>query len=174
MLRLVMEAQHEVMNRKGQGGHADTRPYILVVGELPEVLKTLNGRDTDRVRSALELIGGLSGRKHGVVTVMLAQSRTHAVIGSVAMRNLVPASTVFRMRPEEAERMTELRLGYWKAVGPDPLDLEPGEFYVVGIDSGAVRVRVSALPPTRNSHPPPPYFHPLPGHFHTAGRALPR
>lgn len=99
VLRLVMEAQHEVMNRKGQGGHADTRPYILVVGELPEVLKTLNGRDTDRVRSALELIGGLSGRKHGVVTVMLAQSWTHAALGSVAMRNLVPTSTVFRVRP---------------------------------------------------------------------------
>jgi hypothetical protein len=146
VLRLVMEAQHEWMNRKGQGGHADTRHYILVVDELPEVLKTLNGRDTDRVRSALELIGGLSGCKHGVVTVMLAQSWTHAGDWVHGHAQPGPGQHCVPYAPGGGRAHDRIAAWLLEAVGPDPLDLEPDEFYAVGIDSGAVRVRV---PPSR-------------------------
>lgn len=149
VLRLVMDAQHELMNRKAQGGRADTRPYILVIDELPECLRVLNARDTDRLRGALELIG-FSGRKHSVIAVMLSQSWMQSAIGGTLLRNLIPGSCVFRMRGDEAFRMTGLKPSYWATAGPDTLDLQPGEFYACGIDSsGTPRVRVPALPPTR-------------------------
>ena len=56
------------------------------------------------------------------------------------------------MRSDEAFYMTNLKAPYWRAAGPDHLDLEPSQFYAVGIDSGAVHVRVPEVPshsPTR-------------------------
>jgi hypothetical protein len=149
LFRLVVDAQHELMTRKGQGALADTRPYVVVVDELPECLRVLSSRDSAQLQSALELIGGLSGRKHAVSVIMLGQSWSKAVVGSTAMRNLITSSTVFRMRSDEAFYMTNLKSHYWRAAGPDPLELEPGMFYAVGIDSGAVLARVPALPPSR-------------------------
>jgi hypothetical protein len=152
VLRIILDAKRELMSRRDQGLRADTRPYVVVVDELPECLRVLNRRDTDELRDALELIGGFKGRKHSVVTIMLAQSWTQAVIGSTTMRNLIPASAVFQQRSEEAEKMCGIKPGYWRTVGPDPFDLEKGTFYAVGIDSGAVRVRVPEVP----SHSLPP------------------
>lgn len=157
VLGLVVDAQHELMTRKGQGAHADTRPSEVVVDELPECLRVLSRHDSGRLQSALELIGGLSGRKHSVSVIMLGQSWSKAVVGSTAMRNLITSSAVFRMRSDEAKSMINLRAEYWRAAGPDPLDLEPGMFYAVGIDSGAVLARVPELPlatrtPARDFH----------------------
>jgi hypothetical protein len=152
VLRLVLDAQHELMTRKGQGSHADRRPYIVAIDELPECLRVLNGHDSGLLRDALELIGGFSGRKHSMAVIMLGQSWSKSVVGSTAIRNLITSSAVFRMRSDEAFYMTNLKAHYWRAAGPDPLDLEPGQFYAVGIDSGAVRVRVPEVPshsPTR-------------------------
>ena len=170
MLRLVLNAQHELMNRKD---HADARPYVVAVDELPECLRVLNRHDSERLQSALELIGGLKGRKYGVSVIMLGQSWAKAVVGSTAMRNLITSSAVFRMRGDEAKYMTNLRADYWRTAGPDPFDLEPGMFYAVGIDSGAVLARVPKLPdatraPARESH-----FEPLPGHFAATSSAYP-
>lgn len=169
VLRLVLNAQHELMTRRDQGTYADGRPYVLVVDEVPEMLRVLNARDTGRLRDALELIGGLKGRKLGVAVVLLGQGWGQAVIGSTTMRDLVPAGAVFRMRTEQAERMCGIKPGYWRAVGPEPFDLQPGEFYVVGVDTGAVRVRVPALPiaPARAELPP------TSPHFPGTSRALP-
>src|SRR5262249_9441103 len=41
VLRLVLNAQHELMNRRDQRAYADTRPYVVVVDELPECLRVL-------------------------------------------------------------------------------------------------------------------------------------
>ena len=161
VLRLIEDARHELMTRKGQGPHADTRPYVLCVDELPECLRVLNARDTGRLRDALELIG-FSGRKHRVSVIMLGQSWSKTVVGSTAVRNLITSSAVFRMRSDEAFYMTNLKAQYWRTAGPDTLDLEPGTFYAVGIDSGAVRVRVPELPSTRAHAMLPPTSGPLP------------
>jgi len=175
VLRLVLDAQHELMNRRDQRSHADPRPYVLVVDEVPEMLRVLNARDTGRLRDALELIGGLKGRKLGVAVVMLAQGWGQAIIGSTTMRDLIPAGAVFRMRAEQAERMCGIKPGYWRAVGPDPIDLQPGEFYAVGIDSGAVRVRVPEVPPHSPMRAPAheSHFPPHPGHFSPTSQPLP-
>lgn len=121
----------------------------MAIDELPECLRVLNGHDSGLLRDALELIGGFSGRKHSMAVIMLGQSWSKSVVGSTAIRNLITSSAVFRMRSDEAFYMTNLKAHYWRAAGPDPLDLEPGTFYAVGIDSGAVRVRVQRCPRTR-------------------------
>jgi hypothetical protein len=141
-----MDAQDELMTRKGHGASADTRPYVVVADELPECLQVLNGHDGGPLQSALEPIGGLSGRKHAVSVIMLGQSWSKAVVGSTAMRNLITSSAVFRMRSDKAFYMTNLKSRCWRVAGPDPLDLEPGMFNAVGIDSGAVLGRVPELP----------------------------
>ncbi len=148
VLRLVLDAQHELMTRQGQGANADPRPYVVAIDEVPECLRVLNRHDSGLLQSALELIGALKGRKHAVSVIMLGQSWTKAVIGSTAARNLITSSAVFRMRSDEAKSMTNLRAEYWRTAGPDTIDLEPGMFYAVGIDSGAVLARVPELPST--------------------------
>ena len=173
VLRLVLDAQHELMTRQGQGGHADTRPYVVAVDEVPECLRVLNRHDSGRLQSALELIGGFKGRKYGVSVIMLGQSWQKAVVGSTAMRNLITSSAVFRMRSDEAHHMTNLRADYWRAAGPDPFDLEPGMFYAVGIDSGAVLARVPELPVPTRTHARESHFPPLPGHFPPTSPPLP-
>ena len=35
VLRLVLDAQHELMSRKGHGSHPERRPYIVAIDELP-------------------------------------------------------------------------------------------------------------------------------------------
>ena len=111
--------------------------------EFPELIRLLNDGDVERLRVALEVIGGLSGRKFNVAVVVMGQSWQRSVVGSTALRNLVPTSAVFRMQSREAFTMTGLRSEYWET---DPLMLQPGEGYICGITSGAVRVRVPELP----------------------------
>jgi hypothetical protein len=41
VLRMVLDAQHELMIRRDQGPHADPRPYVVVVDEVPEMLRVL-------------------------------------------------------------------------------------------------------------------------------------
>ena len=173
VLRLVLNAQHELLTRKGQGPHADRRPYIVAIDELPECLRTLNAHDSGLLRDALELVGGFSGRKHSMAVIMLGQSWSKSVVGSTAIRNLITSSAVFRMRSDEAFYMTNLKAQYWRAAGPDPLDLEPGHCYIVGVDSGAVRVRVPALPPTRARVELPPASTHFPATSHVLPHPLP-
>lgn len=98
---------------------------------------------TKRLRVALEVIGGFSGRKFHVAVIVMGQSWMRSVIGSTAIRNVVPTAAVFRMRADEARAVSGLRSEYWET---DALMVEPGEGYMCGLTSGAVRVRVPALP----------------------------
>lgn len=143
ILSQVTGAYAELQRRKALGEAGDTRPYVAIVDEFPELVRLLNDRDLERLRVALEVVGGFSGRKFHVAVIVLGQSWMRSVIGSTAIRNLVTTAAVFRMRSDEARAMSGLRAEYWER---DTLLLEPGEGYMCGLTSGAVRVRVPELP----------------------------
>lgn len=146
--RLIKEqvetAALEIQSRKHS---TDRRPLVVVVDELPEQIRLLGDRDRARLREALEIIG-FGGRKFGVSVILLAQSWTRAVVGGTAVRNLVPAAGIFRMRRDEALAMSGIRAESWP---DDPLSLPPGEAYLVGVSSDISRIRVPALPSTLRS-----------------------
>ncbi len=139
ILALVATAAHEIQARKV--GHPAAHPVIVVVDELPEQIRLLGDRDRERLREALEVLG-FSGRKFGVSVILLAQSWTRATIGGTAVRNLVPAAAIFRMRRDEALTMSGLTADRWP---DDPLNLPPGEAYLVGVGSDIARIRVPSL-----------------------------
>ncbi len=139
ILALVATAAQEIQARKV--GHPAAHPVIVVVDELPEQIRLLGDRDRERLREALEVLG-FSGRKFGVSIILLAQSWTRATIGGTAVRNLVPAAAIFRMRRDEALAMSGIRAESWP---DDPLNLPPGEAYLVGVGSDIARIRVPAL-----------------------------
>jgi hypothetical protein len=133
---LVETAAQEIQARKH--GAPSAHPLIVVVDELPEQVRLLGDRDRERLRTALEILG-FSGRKFNVSTLLMSQSWTRAVIGGTAVRNLVPAAAIFRMRRDEALAMSGLRAESWP---DDPLNLPPGEAYLVGVGSGITRIVV--------------------------------
>lgn len=135
----IAEAHAELERREQLGDARGLPPYVAVVDEFPELLRRLNDRDEARLRDALLVIGGLSGRKFKVATIVMGQSWKNSVVGSTEMRDLVGAQAVFRMRKDEALLMTNLRSDYWN---PDPLLLQKGEAFICGVVSGAVLVRV--------------------------------
>lgn len=59
--------------------------------------RTEADRDRVRLRDELLVIGGLSGRKFRVATIVMGQSWKGAVVDSTEMRALVGAQAVFRM-----------------------------------------------------------------------------
>lgn len=133
---LVETAAQEIQARKH--GSPSAHPLIVVVDELPEQVRLLGDRDRERLRTALEVLG-FSGRKFNVSTLLMSQSWTRAVVGGTAVRNLVPAAAIFRMRRDEALAMSGLRAESWP---DDPLNLPPGEAYLVGVGSGITRIQV--------------------------------
>ncbi len=135
----VMAAWAELERREQLGDIRGLPPYVAIVDEFPELLRRLDDRDEVRLRDALLVIGGLSGRKFKVATIVMGQSWKNSVVGSTEMRDLVGAQAVFRMRKDEALIMTNLRSDYWN---PDPLLLQKGEAFICGVVSGAVLVRV--------------------------------
>jgi len=139
---LVETTAAEIQTRKYT---PSTRPVVCVVDELPTQIRLLGDRDRERLREALEIIG-FSGRKFAVSVILLAQSWTRAVVGGTAIRNLVPAAAIFRMRRDEALSMSGMRAESWP---DDPLNLPPGEAYLVGVGSDIKRIRVPALPAAR-------------------------
>jgi hypothetical protein len=139
ILTLVESAAQEIQARKH--GASAAHPVIAVVDELPEQIRLLADRDRQRLREALEVLG-FSGRKFGVSIILLAQSWTRATIGGTAVRNLVPAAAIFRMRRDEALAMSGIRAESWP---DDPLHLPPGEAYLVGVGSDIARIRVPSL-----------------------------
>jgi hypothetical protein len=139
---LVENAAQEVQARKHcPVASTGSQPVVVVVDELPELIRLLGGRDRERLRTALELLG-FSGRKFDVSALLMSQSWTRAVIGGTEVRNLVPAAAVFRMRRDEALAMSGIRAEGWR---DDPLSLPPGEAYIVGVGSDISRIRVPSL-----------------------------
>lgn len=133
---LVETAADEIQARKH--GAPTARPVVVVVDELPEQIRLLGDRDRERLREALEVIG-FSGRKFAISAILLAQSWTRSTVGGTTVRNLVPAAAIFRMRRAEALSMSGIRAESWP---DDPLNLPPGEAYLIGVGSDIARVRV--------------------------------
>ena len=143
----VMGAWNELERRERLGDPRGLPPHVVIVDEFAELLRRLDDRDEERLRDALLLIGGLSGRKFKVATIVMSQSWKHSVVRSTEMRDVVSTQAVFRMRKDEALRMTNLGSDYWNS---DPLLLQKGEAFIVGVLSGAVLVRVPPVEaPTR-------------------------
>src|SRR5262249_12376673 len=116
---LVETAAEEVQARKR--GYPTPHPVVVVVDELPELIRLLGDRDRQALRTALELVG-FTGRKFDVSALLMSQSWTRAVVGGTAVRNLIPAAAIFRLRRDEALAMSGIRAESWP---DDPLSLPP-------------------------------------------------
>lgn len=158
ILQQVTAAWAELERRERLGDVRHLPPYVVIVDEFPELIRRLNGRDEERLRDALLVIGGLSGRKFKVAMIAMGQSWKGAVAGGTEMRDLLGAQAVFHMRKNEALHLTNLGSDYWN---PDPLLLQKGEAFIVGVVSGTVLVRVPPVEAATRARSST-HFRPLP------------
>lgn len=143
-LMLVDQVAEQLEQRKAgwRKHHGDQRPLVLLIDEFAESLLLLPPGDRERLLDRIQVLG-YSGRKYDVACVLLAQSWLTGAINSSQVRNPLRAAVVHAMRADEGRALTGLRAEAWPS---DPVDLSPGEAYVLGVgSSGLIRVRVPLL-----------------------------